>query len=107
MDNDRRRGLTIYEHRTYQVQQGGLASILWGCEDEANVILLMIEYLWRNMYEGYRKGLYMTVKLTSGLNLPSFFWRTKSQTLLDENVRWKKDTLRAFYGILHACLLKT
>jgi len=47
----------------------------------------------------------MTVKLTSGLNLPSFFWRTKSQTLLDENVRWKKDTLRAFYGILHACLL--
>ena len=73
MDNDRRRGLKIYEHRTYQVQQEGLASILWGSEDEANVILLTIEYLWRIIYEEYRKGLYMTVKLTSSLNLPSFF----------------------------------
>jgi len=35
----------------------------------------------------------MTVKLTSGLNLPSFFWRTKSKTLLDKNVRLQKEEL--------------
>ena len=72
MDNDRRRGLTIYEQGLSSPARR-LGVNLVGSEDEANVILLTIEYLWRIIYEEYRKGLYMTVKLTSSLNLPSFF----------------------------------